>query len=260
MSPQTDSPEIYSGKAKDPADIILGIYDKHAIQAALQIKETKDEEVHITAVSLCSKFGEKILIEALAMGCDEVLRIDNEQAGILDPFNVAKVLSKAVEKFDHYDLLLFGMQGYHLGTATVPPIVAELLGLPCACRVEHIVFEDNKILVRKEIDNGTQTSRLSLPAVLSVTTACDYDERKYTSMKKLAAAKKRNIPVWTLEELKIDAERLKSTVEIEQVIVPKEKDTGCLVFKDEAVDVMVEKLVETLKSKGLNIPIDLGGE
>ncbi|MFX0090753.1 MAG: hypothetical protein ACFFBD_03230, partial [Candidatus Hodarchaeota archaeon] len=112
---ELDPSIIFPSKATDNFDIMLNKYDKHAIEAALHIKEKRGGE--ITVVSLCSKTGEKIIREAIAMGCDRGIRIDNESR-IMDHFVVAQILVKAIEKIGKYDLLLFGTQGYELGTAT----------------------------------------------------------------------------------------------------------------------------------------------
>ncbi|MFX1548357.1 MAG: electron transfer flavoprotein subunit beta, partial [Promethearchaeota archaeon] len=64
LSPDTTFP----GDRDDKADVMTNNYDKHAIEAALQIVE-KTGTGKVTAVCLGSEMADKVVKEAIAMGC-----------------------------------------------------------------------------------------------------------------------------------------------------------------------------------------------
>lgn len=248
-----ESDELFPGEADDKSDVMTNNYDKHAIEAALKIKEGLGE-CEVTAVSLCSEIGDKVLKEAIAMGCDKAIRIDNEEAQIMDSFKVAKILASAVEKVGEYDLVLFGMQSYDLGTATVPPVVSEFLNLPYACWVEHVEFQNGKVEAKKVIEGGNRHVRLQMPAILSIASSGDYEEPRYTSVRRIMAASRTEIPVWTIDDdLSVDVDEIKGKVEMDDVEEPPARDEECVVFKDEDISDMVDKLLAVMKEKGMNL-------
>ncbi|MFW9996136.1 MAG: FAD-binding protein [Candidatus Odinarchaeota archaeon] len=244
---ELDPDRVFTWEVEDQADILLNVFDKHAIEAALKIKE-KTGTGKVTAISLCSETGEKILHEAIAMGCDEAIRIDITSVQTIDFCKVAKVLARATEKIEH-DLVLFGMQGYDLGTATIPPIVSEFLGLPYAYGVEKIdVYERNFVIVRKVVEGGYRAVKLSIPAALSISPSGAYEEPRYTSIRKIKEASQKELVTWTLEDLGIAPEELKTTVAIGEVIKLEEK-AECVVFKEKTVTEMVDRLMIKLKAR-----------
>ncbi|UCE14892.1 MAG: electron transfer flavoprotein subunit beta, partial [Candidatus Heimdallarchaeota archaeon] len=121
------SPEdTFPGDRDDKADVMTNNYDKHAIEAALKVVEEKGEG-KVTAVCLGSDMADKVVKEAIAMGCHEAIRIENSEARVTNFFAVAKILAAAIKKIGTYDLVLFGMQSYDYGTATMAPMVSEFL-------------------------------------------------------------------------------------------------------------------------------------
>jgi len=92
-----DPDEIFPGDRDDKADIMTNNYDKHAIEAALKIVEEKGEG-KVTAVCLGSDMADKVVKEAIAMGCHEAIRIENSDAEITNFFSVAKILAAAAKK------------------------------------------------------------------------------------------------------------------------------------------------------------------
>lgn len=245
-----DPDEIFPGDRDDKADIMTNNYDKHAIEAALKIVEEKGDG-RVTAVCLGSDMADKVVKEAIAMGCHEAIRIENSDAEITNFFSVAKILSAAAKKIGTYDLLLFGMQSYDYGTATMAPMVSEFLNLPTASWVEKIIFESGKIKVDKIIEGGTRTIELTLPAVLSIASTGDYEEPRYTSVRRIMKASKTDVPIWEIDGL--DVGDYKPNVEFDDIEQPLAREEECVILKDGDTPELVGKLVTILKEKGLNI-------
>ncbi|MFW9995486.1 MAG: electron transfer flavoprotein subunit beta/FixA family protein [Candidatus Odinarchaeota archaeon] len=248
VTPDTTFP---GDREKD--DVKINDYDLHALEAALRIIEEK-EEGKVTAICLGSEEGgDKVVKHAIAMGCQEAIRIDNSEAKITDPFLVSKVLAAAAQKIGEFDLLLFGMQSYDGSSATMAPMVSEHLNLPLSCWVENIKFEDEKtIQIEKVIEGGNRHVRLPLPAVLSVASTGTYEEYRYTSVRRIMQASRTKVPVWTLDELSIDT-GAKSNVNMVSIRAPEARKEKCIVFEEEEAPVLVDKLLEALKERNLNL-------
>ncbi|MHA2074191.1 MAG: electron transfer flavoprotein subunit beta/FixA family protein [Candidatus Hodarchaeales archaeon] len=245
-----DPDEIFPGDRDDKADIMTNNYDKHAIEAALRIVEEKGEG-KVIAVCLGSDMADKVVKEAIAMGCHEAIRIENSDAEITNFFSVAKILAAAVRKIGTYDLILFGMQSYDFGTATMAPMVSEFIDLPTACWVERLTLTDGKIKVEKIIEGGTRTIELEMPAVLSIASSGEYEEPRYTSVRRIMKASKTEVPVWEIDELEVGD--YKPNVEFDDIESPPPRAEKCMVFDDGDPSELVGELVSTLKEKGLNL-------
>lgn len=245
-----DPDEIFPGDRDDKADIMTNNYDKHAIEAALRIVEKKGDG-KVTAVCLGSDMADKVVKEAIAMGCNEAIRIENSEAEVTNFFSVAKILAAAAKKIGTYDLLLFGMQSYDSGTATMAPMVSEFLDLPCASWVERLTIEGDKIKVDKIIEGGARTVELQMPAVLSVASTGEYEEPRYTSVRRIMKASRTQVPVWEIADLGV--EDYEPSVKIDDIEAPPPRTEECVVLDDGDPTELVEKLLNALKEKGLNI-------
>jgi electron transfer flavoprotein beta subunit len=195
--------------------------------------------------------ADKVVKEAIAMGCHEAIRIENSDAEITHFFSVAKILAAAAKKIGDYDLLLFGMQSYDYGTATMAPMVSEFLDLPLACWVEKISFDGNRIVVDKVIEGGTRKIELQMPAVLSIASSGDFEEPRYTSVRRIMKASKTAVPVWEISELGV--EEAKPSVSFDDIEEPPPRTEKCVVFDDGDASELVGELLGALKEKGLNI-------
>ncbi len=233
-------------------DIIMNPYDKHAIEAALQLKETHGGVVK--AVSFGSANAEKILREAFAMGCDEIYRVDNSELKIVDPYLTATVLAKTVEKMGIPDLILFGMQSSDFATAMVPVLVARKLKIPHLSFIEKIDVNDGILTVERYIEGGKRKSRTSKPAVLSITSTAN--EPRYTSIRRIMKAKKAPLEVYSVEDLGLSKEDLSlasSPISVIEIKPPEKIEKKLVRFEDEDIEAMVDKLLQKLKEDGINL-------
>lgn len=246
---ELDPEEIFPGDMDDSSDVQTNPYDKHAIEAALRLVEEKGEG-NVTAVCLGSDIADKVVKEAIAMGCHEAIRIENSDAEVTNFFSVAKILAAAAKKSE-FDLLLFGMQSYDYGTAAVGPMVAEFLHLPSASYCEKVTISDGKAKVQKVIEGGVRMVEVQFPAVLSIASTGDYEEPRYTPVRRIMKASRTTVPVWEITEL--DTGDFEPSVEFDDIEQPPARTEACVVFKDADTSDLVQQLLETLKTKGLNL-------
>jgi electron transfer flavoprotein beta subunit len=146
-------------------------FDEYAVETALRLTENgatpKARQGEVIVVTFGPKETETTLRGALATGADRAIRVDatDEQ---LDGDVVARALKAIVEK-EKPDLVLAGKQAVDGDSNQVGQLVAEYLGWPQATFAGSITSEDDKsLLVVREVDGGTISLRVTLPAVVSV--------------------------------------------------------------------------------------------
>jgi electron transfer flavoprotein beta subunit len=165
-------------------------YDRYALEEALRIKDAAGGEV--VAVSLGPDRVTQALKTALAMGADRAIHVQHDDSP-LDPLAVARMLQGAV-KDDTFDLVLAGFQTEDDNFAQVGPLLARLLGMPCATGIIGLVVGDDgtSVRVERELENNrVQIVDLILPAVVTVQTGIN--EPRYASLKGIMAAKRKEI-------------------------------------------------------------------
>lgn len=146
-------------------------FDEYAVETALRLTENganaKARLGEVVVVTLGPKDAEQQLRGALATGADRAVRIDANDDEI-DGDVVARALKALIEK-EQPDLVLLGKQAVDGDSNQVGQLLAEYLGWPQATFAGTIKSEDDKsLLVGREVDGGTLTLRVTLPAVVSV--------------------------------------------------------------------------------------------
>ena len=182
------------------APLIINPWDEYAVEAALQQKEVHGGTV--TAISVGSEEAGIALKHALAMGADDALRIP-DPGPASDTGSVARLLAAAIRKLGGVDLVCFGRQAIDGDSGLVPTQVARLLGWPALTLVSSVKIEDGVINVECAFEEGRQSLRANLPAVLSL--AKDFGEPRFPSFLNKRKADRAVLPLWTLEDLGVAA-------------------------------------------------------
>jgi electron transfer flavoprotein beta subunit len=166
-----------------------------------------------------------------------------------DGLRTARIIARAVERrFGGADLLLFGKQSVGADNSQVPAMVAELLGLPQATVVTKLEVEAGAATAYREIEGGMEKVVLALPAV--VTAQKGLNEPRYETLKGIMAAKKKEVPVVTMEELGLGPDELVPQVEVIGLDVPAQRQAGKILRGDatEAARELVRLLRDEAKA------------
>ena len=183
---------------------IMNPFDAHAVEAALQLKETHGGSVHV--VSMGPPQATAVLKEALAMGCDEAFLLSDRSFGGADSLATGYILAKAAEKIGDYDLLLFGKCAVDAETAQTGPIVAELLDLPQVTLVDELTFADGWAACRRDLGHQFQTVKVKLPALIAVTG--QINRPRYPRPARIRIINSLPLTVWSAEDLACEPERI----------------------------------------------------
>lgn len=210
------------GSDVDIEGVKMGVnpFDENAIEEAIRLKE-KGIVTEIVAVTIGAATHQDILRHALAMGVDRVTLV--ETANSLAPLAVAKVLKAVVER-EQPSLILLGKQAIDDDAGQTGQMLAALLNLPQATYASQITIADNQATVVREIDGGTQTLSVSLPAV--ITADLRLNEPRYVKLPNLMMARKKPIETLPLDSLNLS---LTQSVQQLKVAAPPERPSGVMV-------------------------------
>jgi electron transfer flavoprotein beta subunit len=178
------------GRNLDPAGVtwVLNPYEEYAAEQALRVREQSGGG-EVVAISVGGSGVQTTLRNVLALGADRAVHLKTDQAAP-DPLSVARALAAEIRGLAP-SLVWFGRQAVDDDQSQVGPMVAELLGFPCATFAATFSLEGEKVTVEREIEGGREVLELSLPAV--VTAEKGLNEPRYASLKGIMAAKKKPI-------------------------------------------------------------------
>lgn len=222
------------GTAIDPSGVkfILSPYDEFAVEAALRLREGRGDG-EVVAVSLGDDSSQETLRSALAMGVDRAVLLRGEVSP--DGLATARILAAEVEANDA-PLVLLGVKAADDDQQQVGPMLATLLGRPCATAVYSFEVKEGSVVCRRGVDGGTETVELPLPAVLTITKG-EYEPR-YASLKGIMAAKRK--PLESKE-----AAGAASRIHVAAMELPGERSAGKIVGEGpDAVPELVRLLRE----------------
>ncbi|MCX7830883.1 MAG: electron transfer flavoprotein subunit beta/FixA family protein, partial [Acidobacteria bacterium] len=134
---------------------IISPYDEFAVEEGLKLKEKLGGEV--IALTVGDEDATKSLRQAMAMGADSSVLINDPLFENLDPLSTAKIIAKALEK-EQFDLILAGKHGVGDDNQAVPSMVAAILGIPLATVVVSLEIENNVAKIKREIEGGLLSS------------------------------------------------------------------------------------------------------
>lgn len=172
--------------------------DLHALEMALQIKDRFGGK--ITVLSMGPPAAANTLREALFRGADDAVLITDARCAASDTLATSYILSCAVKKLD-FDIVLCGRQAIDGDTAQVGPQLAEKLGVTQITYVEKLVeLNAGHITAQRNIGNGWQQVKTSLPVLLTVTS--DANAPRVAAARKMMKYKNARTPVEVQREIK----------------------------------------------------------
>ena len=206
-----------------------------AVEEAVRLKEA-GTATEVIAVSVGEKSCQEQIRTALALGADRGIQVETE--GSVEPLVVAKLLKGVIDK-EQPQLVILGKQSIDGDNNQTGQMLGALAGMAQGTFASEVVVDGEKLNVTREIDGGLQTLSLNLPAI--VTTDLRLNEPRYASLPNIMKAKKKQLDVYTPEDLGVAV-----TSHITQVSVepPAERQAGITVAD---VDQLVDKLKNEAK-------------
>lgn len=185
---------------------IVSPYDEFALEAAFRTTEMT-KEGQVTVMTLGNEDSQETLRAALAAGADAAVLLRAQGAVTMDGLATAKALAAELETREE-QLVLFGVKAGDDDQQQVGPMVATLLGRPCASNVTSFEVGEGMLRCHRDVEGGTEVVELDLPAVVTLTKGAF--ELRFASLKGIMAAKRKplNVKDVDLPESRLSVERL----------------------------------------------------
>ena len=220
-----------SGVEKDNVKMSMNPPDENAVEEALRIKEAgKADEIIILTIG--NDKAQETIRTALAMGADRGIHIKTEND--LEPLAISKIISKVAEE-EKPSIILMGKQAIDDDCNQTGQMTSALLNWPQATFASKIEIEGQNAIVTREIDEGLERIKVSIPFVAS----CDLrlNEPRYASLPNIMKAKKKPIDTKDASSLGINIEPRIEQIKVEE---PPVRQKGIMVSD-------VAELVQKLK-------------
>lgn len=224
-----------SGIDMDNAKMSMNPFDEIAVEEAVRLKEL-GKVSEIVVLSCGVEKVQDTLRVALAMGATKAILIKTEE--VVSPLGIAKLIKAVVEK-ENPSLVLMGKQSTDDDAAQTGQMVAALLNWPQGIFASKVELENQTVKVTREIDRGTETLELTLPAVIS--TDLRLNAPRYVTLPKLAKARKETIEILTPDELGVNLSSNYQVLEVKES--PKREGVTFV----SSVDELIEKLKNEAK-------------
>jgi electron transfer flavoprotein beta subunit len=220
-------------------EVVLDPGDEYGIEEGLQLMEKHCGEVVL--VSMGPEKARDAIRKGLSMGADRGVLITDDQLAGADALLTARALAAAI-KAEQPELVICATESYDGSTGMVPPMLAELLGVPQLTFAKQVEVDGQRVTVHRQTEEGYQVVEGSAPCLVTVTAGIA--EPRYASLKGIMAARSKVVKVLKLDDLGIDRGQPAETVE--SIVDADAREAGEIVEDDGSVG--VEKIMAVLQS------------
>jgi len=189
--------------------LVMDTMDEYGVEEALRLREAASE-AEVVALAIGPARSEEALRAALAMGADRGILV--ETGTFLDVIAVSSVVAQVAHN-EQIDLIFCGGQQADWDSQALGAAIAERLDWPQATWTNALVLEDKKLTGKHDVDAGSETFALSLPAV--VTTQQGLNEPRYPTLPNIMKSKKKDLRRMPLEGFAVSAKLKVVGVEVQ---------------------------------------------
>ena len=222
-----------------PNDQVLDDTDRYGVEVGPQLVEEIGEEATLTLVSMSPSGSLQGIRQALAMGADRAIIVDDDALRGADALTTAKVLAAALNE-DGFDLVIAGTESTDGYAGVMPQQLAELLNVPALSFARKVERDGDKIRIERQTQDGYNVVEATLPALLTVTSGVV--EPRYPNFKGIMQAKKKPVETKTCAELGVEpaVQQVIQSVEL----IPARQSGEVIEDEGEGYLKIIEKLEE----------------
>ena len=226
-----------------PEDQVLDDTDRYGVEMGLQLAEATEGEVVLVSMSPANSL--QGIRQALAMGADKAIVIDDENLRGSGALVTARVLAAAIER-EGADLVIAGTESTDGYVGVVPQMLAELLGMPAMTFARKVELTDGTIRIERQTSGGYDVVEAALPALVTVTSGSV--EPRYPTFKGIMAAKQKPIEQPNSADLGVESVgSAGSGQEIVEVRPAPERTAGVKIEDEGDAHTEIIKLLEQAK-------------
>ena len=223
---------------------IINPEDKHALEAALQLKDNYG--AHVTVISMGPPQAKNALREALCMGADEAILLTDRAFGGADTLATSKAIAAAIKELE-YDIIFAGRQAIDGDTAQVGPEIAEHLNVPQVTYVQDVKVEEDGLIVNRALEDGYELIKVQTPVLL--TAIEELNNPRYMNVQYIFDTVNKEVKMMTAADIDVPVEELGlkgSPTKVKKSMTKEAKGAGEIVKESapEAVAYVLGKLKE----------------
>jgi electron transfer flavoprotein beta subunit len=222
-----------------PTDQILDDTDRYGVEMGLQLAQASEGTV--TLVSMGPTGSSQGIRQALAMGADKAIIIDDTELRGSDALTTARVLAAAIEA-EGFDLVITGTESTDGYSGVIPQMIAEMLDTPALTYATHVETSGDSVTIHRQTAAGYDVVTSSLPAVVSVTAGVV--EPRYPTFKGIMDAKKKPVETSSASDLSVEP---MATQTVASITDAPERTAGRKIEDDGEAYMEIVKLLEQKK-------------
>jgi len=222
-----------------PNDQVLDDTDRIGVEVGLQLAEASEGTV--TLVSMGPSGSLQGIRQALAMGADKAVLVDDETLKGSDALTTARILSAAIDR-EEFDLVVAGMESTDGYTGTVPQMMSEILDVPCLSFARKVDVDGSSVTIERQTAAGYDVVSADLPALLAVTAGVV--EPRYPTFKGIMQAKSKPVETLTAADLGVEPHVGQTISEVTSVA---SREAGDIVEDEGEAYLKIVELLEQAK-------------
>ncbi|MCZ7533424.1 MAG: electron transfer flavoprotein subunit beta/FixA family protein [Acidimicrobiia bacterium] len=180
-----------------PEDQVLDDTDRSGVEVALQLAEATEGTVTLYSMSPSGTL--QGIRQALAMGADAAVLIDDPALKGADALTTARVLAAAMQQ-EGFDLVIAGTESTDGYSGIMPQMMSEILDVPCLSFARKVDAGDGSVTIERQTSDGFDVVEAPIPALITVTAGI---EPRYPTFKGIMQAKSKPVTTLTSADLGI---------------------------------------------------------
>jgi electron transfer flavoprotein beta subunit len=222
-----------------PADQVLDDTDRYGVEMGLMIAE--QTEGSVTLVSMGPSGNLQGIRQALAMGADKAVVVDDPSLRGADTLTTARVLSGAISR-EGFDVVIAGTESTDGYSGVVPQQIAEFLEVPALTFAKKVELDGGTIRIERQTEYGYDIVEAPTPVVITVTAGVV--EPRYPTFKGIMAAKSKPIDQVTASELGVTVDTGQQIISVRPA---PERTAGEIIEDDGDAHLRIIQLLEQAK-------------
>lgn len=221
-------------------DQILDDTDRYGVEMGLRLAEASGGTV--TVLSMGPVGRAQGIRQALAMGADRAVMIEDEALEGADALTTARILAAAA-RHTGFDLVICGTESTDGYSGVVPQMMAELLAVAAMTYATGVEVADGQVTIHRQTSAGYDVVVSGLPAVVSVTAGVV--EPRYPTFRGIMQAKRKPTETLSADDLGVSISIGQEVVAVSPAperaagVIAEDEGEGHLLIMDKLREVKV---------------------
>lgn len=192
---------------REGVESIINPFDVYATEFALNLKN-KIKNTTITVFTMGPNQAEGMLRKVLSLGCDKAVLITDKKFAGADTYATGLTIANAIRtELPDFDLIICGQFAVDGDTAQTGPNIANFLEIPQVTFVKNFVeFDNNKLKITREMEDGIETILAKLPALICVLKQ-DFEPQR-AKIRGIMQAAKKEIKHLSMEDINLTPDKV----------------------------------------------------